>query len=67
MADCPSLAGCGFLKKHGETKQLACKGFISSYCRGEKQNECKRKEHKARTGTPPSDDMMPNGAMMAVH
>jgi hypothetical protein len=28
------------------------------------QNQCKRKEYKLKHGTPPPDNMMPNGLMM---
>lgn len=64
MEDCINLKNCGFVKKHGETKNLAVKGFITMYCKSEKQNECKRKLYKEQNGKPPSDDMMPNGFMM---
>jgi len=64
-ADCPNLAGCGFIQKWGEQKNLACRGFISSYCKGPKQDECKRKEFKARHQRAPDDNMMPNGMTVA--
>ncbi len=64
MNDCANLAGCGFVKKYGESKSLAVKGFVNLYCKGEKQNECKRKEHKQKTGQAPPDEMMPSGGMM---
>lgn len=61
MQECPNLRGCGFVKKYGEAKSLAVKGFVTLYCKGSKQNECKRKLFKETTGTAPSDDMLPNG------
>lgn len=64
MAECPNLATCGFVKKYGDSKSLAVKGFVKLYCMTDKQEECVRKAYKAEHGTPPSDDMMPNGAMM---
>lgn len=64
MADCPNLAGCGFVKKYGESKSLAVKGFVNLYCKSDKQNECVRKAYKAAHGVAPADEMMPNGAMM---
>jgi hypothetical protein len=64
MQDCPNLAGCGFIQKYGDTKSIAVKGFILLYCKGAKQDECERKKYKAKTGTKPSDDMLPNGSMM---
>ena len=64
--DCPNLAACPFLKKHGNTKDLMCKGFILLFCKGVKQNECKRKIYKQEHGAPPSEDMMPNGLLINV-
>ncbi|WP_075591408.1 hypothetical protein [Labilibacter marinus] len=63
--ECVNLAGCGFFKKYGETKDLACRGFIASYCRGEKMKDCKRLQYKKDKGIPPSDDMMPSGQIIA--
>jgi hypothetical protein len=64
MTDCPNLANCGFIKKYCNAKSLACQGFITLYCKGEKQNICERKAYKAAHNAPPPDDMMPNGHMM---
>ncbi len=64
--ECELLEKCGFFKKYQSTKDLACKGFISSYCRGLKMNECKRKEYRQKNGTPPVDEMMPSGQMIAI-
>jgi hypothetical protein len=63
--DCELLNTCGFFKKHGATKELACRGFVQQYCKGPKQNACKRKEYRRQNGAPPSDDMMPSGQMIA--
>lgn len=62
--DCELLSTCAFFKKHEQTKALACKGFVALYCKGEKQNECKRKEFRQKNGCPPDINMMPNGAMI---
>ncbi len=62
--ECESLAACGFFRKYQETKILACKGFINQYCKGQKMNECKRKEYRKKHGQPPSDDLMPSGQMI---
>ena len=43
--ECEKLTTCGFFKKYGEVKDLACRGFINQYCLGDKMNECKRKEY----------------------
>ena len=63
--DCELLSRCGFFKKYVGTKELACKGFMRKYCQGPKQNECMRKKYRQEHGVPPSDDMMPNGRMIA--
>jgi hypothetical protein len=64
--ECGLLEKCGFFKKYGTSKELACKGFIQQYCQGSKQDDCKRKEYRQTQGTPPSDDMMPSGKMMSA-
>lgn len=64
MSDCPNLEKCGFVKKHGASKSTAVNGFITMFCKSPKQDECKRKQYKAEHGTPPSDDMLPNGLMI---
>lgn len=63
--ECELLAACDFFKKYQRTKDLACKGFISQYCKGPKMDECKRKKYRVEHGQPPPDDMMPNGLMIA--
>jgi len=65
MADCPRPSGCGFFQKYQETKNLACNGFITTYCRGPSQTDCKRLEYRAKNGCAPSDDMMPTGQTIA--
>jgi len=62
--ECKLLATCAFFKKYQDSKELACKGFIRQYCKGDKMDECKRLEHRMKFGTPPSEDMMPNGQMI---
>jgi hypothetical protein len=62
--ECENLPNCGFFIKYCKTKDLACKGFISMYCKGDKMEECKRLQYKREHGTPPSDDMMPSGQML---
>lgn len=64
MNDCQNLEKCGFVKKYGESKALAVKGFVTMYCKSEKQNQCKRKEYKQKNGTAPVDEMLPNGGMI---
>jgi hypothetical protein len=54
------------MKKHCNSKHLACQGFVALFCRGDKQSQCVRKQFKQQHGYPPSDDMMPNGQMMTA-
>lgn len=64
MADCELLARCGFFKKFQNTLDLACRGFMNSYCRGPKMADCLRKQYRSEHGCPPDDDMLPSGQMM---
>ncbi len=64
VQECKLLANCGFFKKHQESQNLACRGFINLYCKGPKMNQCKRKEYNEQHGKAPSDDMMPSGQMI---
>ena len=59
--ECEKLKTCGFFRKYGEVKDLACRGFINQYCKGDKMDQCKRKEYSRNHGEAPSDDMMPTG------
>ncbi|MEW6291364.1 MAG: hypothetical protein ACOY4W_00165 [Thermodesulfobacteriota bacterium] len=63
--ECELISKCGFFKKYQSAKVLACKGFILNYCKGSQMNQCKRKEYRQKHGSPPSDDMMPTGQMIA--
>ncbi|HBF88699.1 MAG TPA: hypothetical protein DDX39_08665 [Bacteroidales bacterium] len=63
--ECNLLATCGFFKKYQSSKELVCKGFISMYCKGGKQSECKRMEYRKKNGVPPVDDMMPSGQFIS--
>jgi len=64
MTECELLESCGFFQKYNATLDMACRGFIKSFCRGEKMNECKRKAYRVQHGEPPSDEMLPSGQMM---
>ena len=65
-SECNLLATCGFFKKYQSSKSLACKGFISQYCKGDKMNECKRMEYRKLNGVPPVDEMMPSGQLISI-
>ena len=62
---CEMLDKCGFFRKYRETNELACKGYIQQYCKGSKQEQCRRLEYRRRHNAPPPDDMMPTGVMIA--
>lgn len=64
VPDCPNLPNCGFIQKYSDSQTLAVKETIALYCRGSKQDDCKRKQFKASTGQKPSDDMLPDGGTM---
>lgn len=62
--ECELLETCGFFRKYADSLDLACRGFIKSYCKGEKMDSCSRKLHRTAHGTPPENDMMPSGQIM---
>jgi len=64
MNECELLSNCGFFRKYCQTKVLACQGFISMYCKGDKMKDCKRMAYKIAHGSPPPDDMLPSGQMI---
>ncbi|MEZ5070267.1 MAG: hypothetical protein R2751_04675 [Bacteroidales bacterium] len=64
--ECELLEKCGFFLKYCNSKSLACKGFISQYCKGDLMSECKRLQYRKAHGSPPSDDMMPTGQIISV-
>lgn len=64
VKECELLANCGFFKKHCTTNQLACQGFITMYCKGDKMDQCKRKQYRREHGVPPSENMLPSGQIM---
>ncbi len=57
--DCPNLEKCGFFKKYSATHHRACEGFIHMYCRGSKQDECKRKAYRQQHNPESPDEMTP--------
>lgn len=63
--ECELLGMCGFFKKFQDTKELACKGFIAQYCKGDKMDLCERKKYRKEHGVPPDDNMMPNGMVIS--
>ena len=63
---CELLERCGFFKKYGKTKDLAWRGFINQYCKGDRMDKCKRKEYSKKHGQSPSEDMMPTGHNISI-
>lgn len=64
MMECDLLETCGFFKKYQGTLDMACRGFIKTFCTGERMNECKRKAYRLEHGQPPIDHMLPSGQIM---
>lgn len=64
MVECELLETCGFFKKYNDTLNLACRGFVKTYCKGPKMDECLRKEYRLKNGHPPTDAMLPTGQKM---
>ncbi len=65
MEECLNMSSCNFFQMYesDESKHLALKGLISKFCRGEKQDKCKRKEISKALGGPKNvpQNMLPNG------
>ena len=66
MLECEFLKTCGFFSKYQATDGLACEWFIGQYCVEPGIANCKRKRYDLRYGTPPSDDMLPTGVIIAA-
>jgi len=64
MESCELLNTCGFFKKYQDSLDMACKGFLKSYCHGPLLDDCKRKSFRKANGQPPHDDMLPSGQTM---
>jgi hypothetical protein len=63
MEQCDRLEGCGFFKKYRDRHVVACAQLIEEYCNdSEKSKSCARKKIFEKTGAPPPDDILPNGA-----
>ena len=61
MSTCERSHICGFFKKHEHSSKIDCRGFINSYCKGSKMNECARLEYIKKYNKPPSENMLPSG------
>jgi hypothetical protein len=65
MEACEMIDKCGFLIRYRPTNELACRGFVNRYCKGEMKELCKRKAYKLTNGTPPPDNMLPTGIYLS--
>ncbi len=65
MPECELLSFCGFFRKHGESHSPACRLLLRANFRGERQEECRRKEFLRKNGQPPGEDMLPTGEMFS--
>jgi hypothetical protein len=69
MSDCANLSKCAFFKQYEnlENKKLALRGFVRTFCKGDKQGECVRKKVSKALGGPDKVplNMMPNGLPLA--
>jgi len=64
MANCELLETCGFFDKYSNSLNMACKGFLKSFCHGPQMDDCKRKAYRKANGKAPHDDMLPTGQTM---
>ena len=63
MVECQNLEKCNFFQVYQGEESRALKGFVSIYCKGERQEICKRKIVSKELGGPEfvPANMMPNG------
>ena len=66
MGECEFLAGCGFFNEHAKRHPDLCRGLIDEYCRGDKQDLCKRKHHMLKYENDPPDNMLPGGSVIRL-
>ena len=60
------LQSVDFSKSTKQPKTWSAKGLLYGIVVDPQMNECMRKKYRQEHGTPPSDDMMPSGKMIAV-
>ncbi|OKY77845.1 MAG: hypothetical protein BTN85_0320 [Candidatus Methanohalarchaeum thermophilum] len=63
MSECKNIDSCGFFEKYKEENELGLNGFINQYCKGDKMDECVRRELAKELGGTEKipDNMLPNG------
>jgi hypothetical protein len=64
-AECENLAKCPFFDQFQNNSEVVKNGWVRMYCQSqEKSEQCVRKQHRRRTGTPPPPNMTPTGKML---
>lgn len=63
---CELFAECGFFKAYSEMHSELCDSMIAEYCRGIKQDHCKRKQLLLRHAESPPDNMLPSGSIIRL-
>jgi hypothetical protein len=61
---CRMRGSCGFMRQYHHKLRELTHFYRIIYCTGMKMCECKRMEYQELHGTPPSDEMMPNGMVV---
>ena len=64
MKVCEYFNICGFVAKYKNSSHIDCRGFIASYCNGNKKHDCARLEYFKKHDAAPSDDMLPSGKIL---
>lgn len=63
---CELLAECSFFKAYSQRHSELCNNMIAEYCRGARQNLCKRKQHLLKHSEHPSENMLPSGSIIRL-
>jgi hypothetical protein len=61
MPECKHLKDCGFVLRYVALVKPHWDDFVSLYCNGEFQENCKRLEQFREHGTCPDSGLMPTG------
>lgn len=61
LLKCESLEHCAFYLKIYQRQSFTCRAIVSTFCEGEKQNVCKRKDFRRIYSKNPPDNLAPNG------
>jgi hypothetical protein len=64
LQECDQIEQCGFFARYRATSEAACDAIMALYCRGFRTNDCERRKYRLAHGTPPPDDMLPNGTRL---